>query len=363
MSLEIDGRSRPDVRNEPQGCSDDFLQQHADTNRKSLASWYNSEYLPANKYDMSRQTKSEMDSILRLVLGQHPITRRSLGSESLAIVSEWENLPLIPGTAEFGHARTLASLQFAPDELNKARVWLYEWTQGDVVEHFPYKRPFYYKELNTDGQTTSEPWKHAQYVEPEQGAQSVSGLKRLSRHVFRDLTASARQPKQVKHSLRHHPYARPGIMGSTARYHGEQGSLGASSSSNRDRHASATAATYAYDDDSDSNLGVPLPTGTRTTSTTGQPASGLAEEQAVEDTSQTLPDHSHRLNSNHIDYSASSDDTHDAEQLEQAFAPPAYSAHASHMTTITEESDGMREIMTDMRETPTRMRKNLPSMG
>lgn len=211
---------------------------------------------------MSRQANVEMNSILSHVLGQHPLTRSDLGPESLAIVSEWEKLPLIPGTANFQHARirliknmaaqgildheTITSLQITPAELNEARIWLSESTRGEVVAHYPYRQPFYYKELDTDGQTTLPPWPYAQYAEPEKGNQSVSDLRRLSRRAFRNLTDRGRQSYQAKHPSCHHPYARPGVLGRNTRYYGEPLRLGVSSFSGRDQHAGPTREMTAY---------------------------------------------------------------------------------------------------------------------
>ncbi|KAL8753322.1 MAG: hypothetical protein Q9199_005123 [Rusavskia elegans] len=184
---------------------------------------------------MSRQANVEINSILSHVLGQHPLTRSDLGPESLAIVSEWEKLPLIPGTANFQHARirliknmaaqgildheTITSLQITPAELNEARIWLSESTQGEVVAHYPYRQPFYYKELDTDGQTTLPPWPYAQYAEPEKGNQEMT----------------------------------------------------------------------AYGDDLNAITNVPLPIETGITATETQPASEVAEEQAMEGTTYTFP--------------------------------------------------------------------------
>lgn len=202
---------------------DDFLQHHASANRKSFASWYNSEYLPANKNQISRQANLEMEKMLKPCTGQHELTRSELQPENLAIVSEWETVPLTPGTAEFQHARirliknmaaqgmldgeTISTLNIAPAELNQARIWLYESTQGEIVEHYPYRLPFFYKELEMDGQTTLPPWPYPQYAEPEPGKTTLSDLKRLSRTAFRHLTGRGPPLDQANHSSRHHPYA------------------------------------------------------------------------------------------------------------------------------------------------------------
>ncbi|KAL8848984.1 MAG: hypothetical protein Q9221_006015 [Calogaya cf. arnoldii] len=171
MALEINGCRQPDDDNEPQGTprqtlfdharpssddfsaafSDDFLQQHAETNRKSLAFWYTTAYLPSNKGPITRQARIEMSEILGHVRGQHPLTRSDLSAETLAIISEWEKMPLLPGTAEFEHVRTrlvkemavqgtlhanaIASLEITFAELARARIWLYESNQGNIVAH------------------------------------------------------------------------------------------------------------------------------------------------------------------------------------------------------------------------------------
>lgn len=238
---------------------DDFLQHHASANRKSFASWYNSEYLPANKKHMSRQANFEMEKMLKPCTGQHELTRSELQPENLAIVSEWEKLPLTPGTAEFQHARirliknmaaqgmldpeTISTLNIAPAELNEARIWLYESTQGGIVEHYPYRLPFYYKELDTDGQTTLPPWQYPQYAEPEPGKTKVSDLKRLSRTAFRHLTGRDGPSYQANHSSRHHPYARPGAVGRTTKHRDLR--RGAGSSGGGDQHADLTGGITA----------------------------------------------------------------------------------------------------------------------
>lgn len=238
---------------------DNFLQHHASANRKSFASWYNSKYLPANKKHMSRQANLEMEKMLKPCTGQHELTRSELQPENLAIVSEWEKVPLTPGTAEFQHARirliknmaaqgmldseTISTLNIAPAELNQARIWLYESTQGQIVEHYPYRLPFYYKELDTDGQTTLPPWPHPQYAEPEPGKTTVSDLKRLSRTAFRHLTGRDRASYQANHSSRHHPYARPGAVGGTTKHCDLR--RGAGSSGGGGQHADPTGGITA----------------------------------------------------------------------------------------------------------------------
>ncbi|KAI4231400.1 MAG: hypothetical protein LQ349_005631, partial [Xanthoria aureola] len=314
---------------------DTFLQHHASANRKSFASWYNSKYPPANKKHMSRQANVEMEKMLKHCTGQHELTRSQLGPETLAIVSQ-----------ACSTAKRLATLNIAPAELNEARIWLYESTQGEIVEHYPYRLPFYYKELDTDGQTTLPPWPYPQYAEPEPGKTTVSDLKRLSRTAFRHLTGRDRPSYQANHSSRHHPYARPGAVERTTTHRDSR--RGAGSSGGGDQHVNPTGGITADDNDADGITEAPpadqtaiteAPPAIQTaiTEPQTQQENGVAEERAVEGATHAVPDPNGSSSGSHHGLRDSHVDTHGT--AEHAHAPPAVSAAFAEVRNKPEESD------------------------
>lgn len=78
---------------------------------------------------MSRQANVEMEKMLKHCTGQHELTRSQLGPETLAIVSQWENLPLTPGTAEFQHARIRLVKNMAAQGM----------LDGETISNFEYR--------------------------------------------------------------------------------------------------------------------------------------------------------------------------------------------------------------------------------
>ncbi|KAI4274345.1 MAG: hypothetical protein L6R38_006127 [Xanthoria sp. 2 TBL-2021] len=133
--------------------------------QKAFIHWYSNVFLPSDRgRGLSRNARREVH-ILISEEPPNPIDRSGLWPETLEVISIWENEPIPVASAKWRVARvrliadlllndmflelqdhhTLAAA--TPDEVNEARCWIYQQSDGEFVRYQPLAQPWCTKEI------------------------------------------------------------------------------------------------------------------------------------------------------------------------------------------------------------------------
>ncbi|KAL9629527.1 MAG: hypothetical protein Q9204_005222, partial [Flavoplaca sp. TL-2023a] len=195
-----------------------FLQEDAATTRKAFVAWVSENYLQSVEGRMlSKSTKREI-AALSDPRAFGTITRESLSPETVTVVETWENIPLIPNSPEWRTARirlmrdllvdgTLIKhqsqgLQFDPQEVAQARVWIFERPDGFLAKYESLSQPWCYKSFairdgNLVPTLVSGTLDLASLPKPVVDEHFNTDRIRISRSILKDVIRGKRTPESA----------------------------------------------------------------------------------------------------------------------------------------------------------------------
>ncbi|KAL8901196.1 MAG: hypothetical protein Q9192_000673 [Flavoplaca navasiana] len=140
-----------------------FLEQDAKIARKAFKVWFSEVYLKTPEgRGLPKNVKQQIHHISDAVV--HRTGRSQLLPGTIDVLAIWEDIPLVPGTSEWGVARVrliahllvhglfresqAQGLVVTEQEIAEARLWLYKKPDGTVSRFEPIRQPWHFKDLH-----------------------------------------------------------------------------------------------------------------------------------------------------------------------------------------------------------------------
>ncbi|KAL8871611.1 MAG: hypothetical protein Q9198_007377 [Flavoplaca austrocitrina] len=140
-----------------------FLEQDAKIARKAFKVWFSEVYLKTPEgRALPKNIKQQIHHISDAVV--HRTRRSQLLPGTIDVLAIWEDIPLVPGTSEWGVARVrliahllvhglfresqAQGLVVTEQEVAEARLWLYKKPDGTVSRFEPIRQPWHFKDLH-----------------------------------------------------------------------------------------------------------------------------------------------------------------------------------------------------------------------
>ncbi|KAL9037212.1 MAG: hypothetical protein Q9180_003847 [Flavoplaca navasiana] len=140
-----------------------FLEQDAKIARKAFKVWFSEVYLKTPEgRGLPKNVKQQIHHISDAVV--HRTRRSQLLPGTIDVLAIWEDIPLVPGTSEWGVARVrliahllvhglfresqAQGLVVTEQEIAEARLWLYKKPDGTVSRFEPIRQPWHFRDLH-----------------------------------------------------------------------------------------------------------------------------------------------------------------------------------------------------------------------
>ncbi|KAI4097410.1 MAG: hypothetical protein LQ339_006793 [Xanthoria mediterranea] len=147
------------------GSWNQFLHIDARLTQKAFVHWYFHSFLPSSRSkELSKYTRTELQILIDKA-PPNPINKNELLPETLKVIKIWENeqIPLDSAQWRVARVRLVADLLIkglflqlqthhllqsaTPDELQEARCWIYQRSDGEYARYQPLAQPWCTKEI------------------------------------------------------------------------------------------------------------------------------------------------------------------------------------------------------------------------